>query len=173
MSLTLETTAFSPLDSLTGGGSNGAGASDRIPVRYAMRAVPGGENLSIPYSWSEAPSGTRSFGLTLVDTAPVAHDWVHWMVVDIAPGVRAVTEGASGTSAMPTGAVELRNSFGFTGYGGPQPPPGSGVHPYVATLYALDAERLELPADASLGQFRSAVAGHVLASATCTGVFSR
>jgi len=166
MSMTLDTTAFAAP------ASPGAAAA-HIPARFAMRAVPGGQNVSIPYSWSSAPHGTRSFALTLVDTAPVAHDWVHWMVVDIPSDAASVPEGASKTSAMPDGAGELRNSFGSAGYGGPQPPPGTGQHPYVATLYALDVAKLGLSADSSLAQFNSAVAGHVLATATCTGTFGR
>jgi Raf kinase inhibitor-like YbhB/YbcL family protein len=144
-----------------------------IPAKYAMSSMPGGHNISIPYTWDAAPSGTRSFALTLVDTAPVARNWVHWMVIDISASATGVAEGASGSPRMPQGAVELRNSFGLSGYGGPKPPPGTGSHPYVATLYALDIARLALPSDASLDQFKQAVSGHVLVEQTCTGRMGR
>ncbi|HEY5541284.1 MAG TPA: YbhB/YbcL family Raf kinase inhibitor-like protein [Coriobacteriia bacterium] len=173
MPLSLDTSAFTALEHAGDSTSPTVGASSEIPVRFAMRAVPGGRNVSIPYSWGVAPQGTRSFALTLVDTEPSARDWVHWMIVDIPPGTTGISEGASGTTAMPTGAVELRNTFGIIGYGGPQPPAGSGAHPYVATAYALDVASLRLPAGASLLQLRQAVAGHVLASGTCTGYFGR
>jgi Raf kinase inhibitor-like YbhB/YbcL family protein len=173
MSLSLETTAFTSLESSGADASAASAGASRIPGRFAMRAVPGGQNVSIPYSWGDAPTDTRSFALTLIDSAPVAHDWVHWMVIDVSPSAHLVPEGASGARTMPEGAVELRNTFGFIGYGGPQPPKGTGVHGYVATIYALDVERINLPAGATLQQFRSAVAGHVLATATCTGTFSQ
>lgn len=74
---------------------------------------------------------------------------------------------------MPAGARELVNSFGSVGYGGPQPPPGSGAHPYEATLYALDVPRLDLPERATLQQFQSAIVGHVVGQASYAGTFSR
>jgi Raf kinase inhibitor-like YbhB/YbcL family protein len=149
----------------------GPGAA--IPVRYAMRAVPGGLNVSIPYAWSDLPTGTASLALVLVDRSPVAKGWAHWVVVDIAPSASALPEGASNTSSMPAGARELVNSFGATGYGGPQPPPGTGAHEYEATLYALDVPTLGLRPAATLEAFNQALDGHVLADATYSGSFGR
>jgi len=145
----------------------------KLPERFAMQGVPGGGNTSIPYAWSSAPSGTESFALILVDEAPVARRWVHWLVVDIPPTVSSLPEGASGSPGMPSGARELENTFGFAGYGGPQPPPGTGEHPYVATIYALDAAAPDMPARVTAEQFERAVAGHVLAKAALTGTFGR
>lgn len=153
--------------------SSTSGSTGMIPAKYAMKAVQGGRNVSIPYRWSPAVQGVKSYALVLVDTAPVANSWVHWMVIDIPPSATSIPEGASGTGRMPTGAKELRNTFGVVGYGGPQPPAGTGSHPYVATLYALDVPELELPTGATLSQFKQAVAGHVVASETCTGRFER
>ena len=148
-------------------------ATGRIPAKYAMRSIPGGENVSVPYSWDGVPPEAKYLALTVVDTAPVAHEWVHWMVVGISASATGVAEGASGTGRMPAGSQELRNSFGFGGYGGPQPPAGTGAHPYVATLYALDVSQLSLPSAPSLAQFKQAVAGHVVATASVTGRFGR
>lgn len=144
-----------------------------LPVRFAMHAVTGGQNVSIPYVWRDAPSGTKSFALTLVDTAPVAHNWVHWAVVDISASATGLPEGASGTDAMPVGSAELENSYGLKGYGGPQPPAGTGAHPYVATLYALDVDRIDPPPAASAAQLESLLARHALARATFTAYFGR
>jgi hypothetical protein len=74
---------------------------------------------------------------------------------------------------MPPGCQELRNSFGKPGYGGPQPPPGTGDHPYVFTLYALSTDKLALPVDTSLAAFQKALEGKVLATATVTGFYGR
>jgi Raf kinase inhibitor-like YbhB/YbcL family protein len=86
--------------------------------------------------------------------------------------VTAIEEGAS-RKKMPSGSVELKNSFGDIGYGGPQPPKGTGDHPYVVTLYALNAEKLDLQLDTSLSAFKKAVEDKVIESASITGKFGR
>lgn len=145
-----------------------------IPERFALHAHGSGvPETSVPYEWSGVPAGTRSFALSLVDHAPVAHEWVHWLVTDLPAEATRLPEGASRSSAMPSGARELVNSFGMVGYGGPMPPPGSGAHPYEATIYALDVSALDLPDHTSLAQFQSAIAGHVLGQASYTGTFER
>jgi hypothetical protein len=74
---------------------------------------------------------------------------------------------------MPPGAVELNNSWGKPGYGGPQPPQGTGDHPYVVTIYALSSPKLDLKANAGLAAFTKALEGKVLGSATTTGYYGR
>ena len=130
----------------------------------------GGKNVSPPLSWSDPPEGTKSFALSMVDPHPVANNWVHWLVINIPKDASSLEEGASGKK-MPSGARELRNSFRDTGYGGPRPPKGSGDHPYVFTLYALDVEKLDLEANASLPRFNEALKGKILAEARLTGKF--
>lgn len=73
---------------------------------------------------------------------------------------------------MPAGSKELYNSYGSLGYGGPEPPKGSGPHPYVVTLYALDSA-IDLPAGSSLAAFTRAIEGHVLSAAKITGIYER
>ncbi len=143
----------------------------RISLPYVMPGA-GGRNLSLPLSWTAPPPGTKSLALSVVDPHPVARNWVHWLVINIPPGTTGLPEGASGPG-MPPGAVELHNSWGRPGYGGPQPPPGSGDHPYVVTLYALDVAQLPLESNANLAAFQKALQGRVLASATITGYFGR
>lgn len=145
----------------------------RIPTPYCWKAVAGGENRSVPLSWSGAPDGTASLALAMVDRHPIANDWVHWLVIDIPTSVTAIPEGASGTASMPAGARELDNTFGSTGYGGPAAPPGTGDHRYETTVYALSLPRVELTGGASIADFERAIQGNVLAKATLTGVFSR
>ncbi len=143
----------------------------RIPVQYVMKAA-GGKNLSIPLSWKDVPPGTKSLALSIVDPHPIAQNWVHWLVINIPPGVTSLPEGASG-KGMPSGAMELKNSFGETGYGGPQPPKGSGEHPYVVTLYALNVDRVDLPVSTSLSAFKKALEGRVIGTAAITGMYSQ
>jgi Raf kinase inhibitor-like YbhB/YbcL family protein len=142
-----------------------------IPLKYAMPGA-GGKNVSLPLSWSDVPAGTKSLVLSIVDPHPVANNWVHWLVINIPPETKGLPEGAS-RSSMPAGAGELKNSFGETGYGGPQPPKGSGDHPYVVTLFALSVPKLDLAGQASLAAFKKAIDGKILATATITGMFGR
>jgi hypothetical protein len=144
---------------------------DKIPTHYVMPGA-SGKNISVPLAWRNAPSGTKSFALSMVDPHPVARDWVHWLVIDIPANAVSLEEGAS-RKKMPHGSAELNNSFGEIGYGGPQPPKGTGDHPYVFTLYALGVEKLDLGANASLSAFKKALEGKVLGSATITGKYGR
>jgi phosphatidylethanolamine-binding protein (PEBP) family uncharacterized protein len=65
----------------------------------------------------------------------------------------------------------LQNSWGYQMYTGPSPPPETGAHPYVVTLYAFNVASLDLPDNATLAAFQTAIAGKTLASATITGYF--
>jgi Raf kinase inhibitor-like YbhB/YbcL family protein len=143
----------------------------KIPIHYVMPGA-GGKNSSVPLAWKNPPSGTKSFALSMVDPHPVAQNWVHWLVINIPATATSLEEGASGKK-MPPGSIELKNSFGEIGYGGPQPPKGTGDHPYVFTLYALSAEKLDLGTSASLAAFKKALEGKVLGSASITGKYGR
>jgi Raf kinase inhibitor-like YbhB/YbcL family protein len=143
----------------------------KIPLQYMMPGA-GGQNISVPLTWSGPPAGAQSFALAVVDPHPVARNWVHWLVIDLPKECTAIPEGVSGKK-MPPGAQELNNSFGVKGYGGPQPPRGSGDHPYVFTLYALSVPKVEVGKSAGLAAFTQALEGKTLATATLTGYFGR
>lgn len=142
----------------------------KIPSRYAHGSV-GGKNTSPGFAWHDGPISTKSFAFSIVDPHPVARNWVHWMIVDIPFNAREIPEGASCTGKMPKGTRELMNTDGEQGYGGPAPPAGSGPHPYVATLYALNVEKLDLPKNASLRQFLNAIEGKVIAEVEMRAFF--
>jgi len=129
-------------------------------------------NVSIPLQWTGAPAETKSFAISIVDHHPIARNWAHWIVINIPPDVTSLPEGASGKS-MPLGSVETGNSFGNTGYGGPQPPAGTGAHRYVVTVYALRDSTLALKPDATLSDFLAAIKGKVLGEASITGLFGK
>lgn len=143
----------------------------KIPIQYVMSGA-GGKNISIPVTWKNVPAGTKSFALSIVDPHPVAQNWVHWLVINIRKEVTVIGEGASGKK-MPLGSVELKNSFGDIGYGGPQPPKGTGDHPYLVTVYALNVEKLELGTSPTLSAFKKATEGKVIESASMTGMYGR
>lgn len=142
-----------------------------MPARFATVHVEGGTGVSVPLSWDGWPAGTRSFVLAIIDIHPVARGWVHWLVTDIPADVSAVAEAASGTPAMPPEAIEHPNTGGRLGYGGPQPPVGTGLHDYVATIYALSTPLLGLGTHASWDEVRAAMQPHLLDSASLTGRF--
>jgi Raf kinase inhibitor-like YbhB/YbcL family protein len=144
----------------------------RLPNKHANHGVPGGENVSPPFSWDDVPAGTQSFALIIVDEHPVARRFIHWLVVDIPGLVRSIEEGASPHN-MPAGARELNTSYGRPWYGGPRPPAATGDHEYVTTLYALRQAHLPVAADVTLEQFEAAVKDKFLASASLTGLYSQ
>lgn len=143
----------------------------KIPIQYVMPGA-GGKNISIPISWKNVPAGTKSFALSIVDPHPVAQNWVHWLMINIPKEVNSIDEGAS-RKKIPSESIELKNSFGDIGYGGPQPPKGTGDHPYVVTLYALNVEKLELGVNTSLSAFKKAIEGKVIEPASITGMYGR
>lgn len=155
---------------LTSSSYQGNGA---MPEKYATTAVTGGKNISPQFSWSEIPDGTKSFMLTSIDVHPMASNWVHWMVINIPPDVNSLEENCSNSAKLPHGSKELINTFGMKGYGGPQPPRGSGKHEYVTTLYALDIEKFNLSGEVSEKGLLKETGSHILGKAVYTGYFSR
>lgn len=144
-----------------------------MPTKYAHPGVQGGQNDSVPLKWENPPAETKSFALACVDLHPVANKWVHWLVINLPKGTSELAEGASLTGKMPNGSNELNNTFGDPGYGGPQPPRGSGPHRYEFALRALNVEKLDIGVSASLSAFLKAIEGKEVASAKIVGVFER
>lgn len=143
-----------------------------IPTKYTYHGVDGGKNISLPFSWTDIPPSVKSFALSIVDPHPVAKYWVHWFVINIPKNCAGLSEGASG-KAMPQGSKELMNTYGTVGYGGPEPPDGSGAHPYIVTLYALNVDVIDLPVKTTLTEFDAALLGKMVETAKITGYFER
>ncbi len=150
-------------------------AAPDVPPGSIIKAKYAEENQVSPQLvWSGAPDGTKSFALAITDPdLPEAfnfpRNFAHWLVHDLPPETRELSEGASGTTAMPMGSRELNSDFvtfkipGFgKGYGGPWPP--DRAHRYVFTLYALKVPKLALAEDATLEQFSAAVLPATIAS---------
>ncbi len=151
--------------------SNAFSNEGEIPAKYANTGVKGGDNVSPPISWENTPDGTKSFVVAMIDEHPIANNWVHWAVIDIPADIDSLEEGASGN--LPVGAKELNNTFGESGYGGPQPPAGSGAHDYVTTVYALNVDSIDLSGQVTASQLEDALQGKILSSAELTGTFER
>ncbi|MDW8478776.1 MAG: YbhB/YbcL family Raf kinase inhibitor-like protein [Xanthomonadales bacterium] len=121
-------------------------------------------------------------------------EFTHWLMVDIPAELRELAEGACADGIVkggkknppgPPGSRQGLNDYGkwfagdpemggdWFGYDGPCPPWNDPrPHHYHFRLYALDLPRLELPERFGLAEFRRAIAGHVLAEAVITGVYS-
>ena len=149
------------------------GNNAAIPLKYVHKGIVGGKNVSPGFSWTDPPPSTKSFAFSIIDPHPVAKNWVHWLMINIPFRERKIVEGASRTNSLPAGAKELMSTYDELGYGGPEPPKGSGVHPYVATVYALNVDSLPLGVNTTLSQFLRAIEGKVIAEATMTGNFEQ
>jgi Raf kinase inhibitor-like YbhB/YbcL family protein len=101
-----------------------------------------GGNRSPQLTWRNAPAGTHSFAITMFDPDAPGRGWWHWAVANIPARVNTLPENASASGALARlGAIEARNDFNTSGYGGPCPPPGK-AHRYVVTVYAIGADKL-------------------------------
>lgn len=189
-----------------------------IPGRcaFAVKAPKGhvrlSDNLNPELSWTGVPEGTRSLVLLCMDPdVPTQPDdvnkedrevplklprtlFAHWVMVDIAPQVPGIAEGACsrGVTAHgktdpsgPEGSRQGINDFtgwfegdaemsgNYFGYDGPCPPWNDSVtHHYRFELHATDLERCPVDGAFTAAQVQDAIRGHVLASAGITGRYS-
>lgn len=131
-----------------------------------------GGNRSPALAWVGVPAATKSFAVTVFDPdAPTGHGWWHWVVYDIPGNVAGLAAGVT-SATLPAGAAEGVTDFKATGYGGAAPPPGK-PHRYIFTVYALDVDRLDVPAHADGPTVTRAAARHQLAQASITALFGR
>ena len=125
-------------------------------------------NSSPQLSWSGAPEGTKSYAITVYDPdAPTGSGFWHWTVANIPADVTELPAGGP----VPSGAVEGRTDYGAPGFGGAAPPPGHGPHRYVFTVFAVDADKLDVTPDNSGAVFGFNLHFHTLAKATITATY--
>lgn len=136
-----------------------------IPRRFSCD----GENLSPPLQWSGVPGGTESFVLLCEDPDAPSGTWHHWAVYDIAASVTQLAEGAAQHGRL----KQAINDFRKSGYGGPCPPPGGGLHHYQFRLLALVTEHLRMEKDASCRDVENEARKHLLAEAVLVGWYER
>ncbi len=134
-----------------------------IPSRYTCD----GEDVPPPIQWDGKPASAKSLVFILDDPDAPGGVFTHWVVYDLP--VADVDSGQISSGA----AHEGKNDFGRTGYGGPCPPRGRGVHRYFFTLSALDMPSLGLRAGASRRDVESKMRGHVVGTAKLMGRYER
>ena len=126
-----------------------------------------GEDLSVPLEWKGAPKEAREFVLICDDPdAPTPQPWVHGVLYGIPGDVTSLPEGSN------AGAREGMNSWNRTGYGGPMPPPGHGVHHYRFRVYAL-AVPLDVKPGLDKRGLLTAIRGNLLAEGELVGTYRR
>jgi Raf kinase inhibitor-like YbhB/YbcL family protein len=135
-----------------------------------------GGNTSPALSWKAAPKGTRSFALTLYDPdAPTGSGWWHWVIYNIPASAHslAANAGDPASGQAPKGSVQSRTDYGTPGFGGACPPAGDKPHRYQFKLFALDVEKLELPAESSAAMVGFMLNAHALDTAVLEATYQR
>jgi len=135
-----------------------------------------GENISPALTWTNAPPGTKSFAITAYDPdAPTGSGWWHWVVYNIPASTTNVPQGAGDAKALklPESAAQGNTDFGTPGYGGPCPPKGDKPHPYTFTVFALDTDKLDIPAGATAAFVGFNLHGHTIGKASITAKYGR
>lgn len=139
--------------------------------RSALFGVPGGQDLSPDLTWSNAPEATRSYAVTAYDPdAPTGSGFWHWAVMNLPATVTTIPVGAGTkeSDVLPDTATQLRTDAGTAQYIGAAPPAGHGPHRYVFTVWALDVEQVDVPADATPAYLGFVMSGHTIGRATIT-----
>ena len=139
------------------------GDGETMPVRFTCD----GEGISPSIEIGSVPAGTRTLALVMDDLNSPSGHFVHWVVWDISPNIKEVTEGA-----IPSGAMEGTTSAQTTGYHPPCPPAGSGPHHYQFSLYAVH-DGISLSFEATRAMLEQQMKGKVLSIAKWTGVYER
>ena len=174
------------------------GINDGLPIPETFAtsvpdgtgAVMAGRNVRPALTWLDAPAGTHSFAIEVVDRDVPADfadankpdrtipfdaprtSFYHWLVANIPPDVTRINE-----AAMPEGQIG-RNSFGERakgkgGYDGPSPPwNDERVHRYHYIVYALDCGGLSLRGGFGGKDLEVAIKGHVLGTAQVIGTYT-
>jgi Raf kinase inhibitor-like YbhB/YbcL family protein len=152
-----------------------AGGKIKAPQVFNGMGCTGG-NISPSLSWKGAPAKAKSFALTMYDPdAPTGSGWWHWVVYNIPATATSLVPDAGDPkkSLLPAGSAQGNTDFGAPGYGGPCPPKGDKPHRYIFTLYALDADKLDIPASATAAYVGFNIHAHTVGRAAFTARYGR
>jgi Raf kinase inhibitor-like YbhB/YbcL family protein len=175
----------------------GEGMGDNVSPALRWSGVPAGtRSIAITCTDPDVPSDPTDVnqeGRTVPADLPRI-TFAHWLLVDLPADATEIAEAADGSGIVARGKPVdggalggIRGANDFTswfegdaemggtygGYDGPCPPGNDSImHHYTFTVHALDVASLGLPAGFRLADFEAAVAGHVLDSASVTGLYS-
>lgn len=131
-----------------------------------------GENVSPPLAWKNAPEGTKSYALLMID--PEGRNGlgvIHWLAYNIPASVEGFAEGE--TSAPSPKYTGGKGTAGAQIYMGPCTPPGTDVHHYTFTLIATDVEPGALAAGLTHPELMEKLNGHAKQAAGIIGLFKK
>lgn len=138
-----------------------------IPVKYTCD----GDNISPPLRFLQIPANAKSLALIVDDPDAPRGTFDHWVVWNLPPDLKELTEGAEELNHLSSKPLQGLNGYRKTYYQGPCPPAGNPHH-YHFKLYALD-QLLSLSEGASKQEVEKAMQGHLLAQAEIIGTYQR
>ncbi len=118
--------------------------ADAAIARAQIYTRCGGLNISPQLAWSGAPNATKSLVLTMIDRDVKPAQWSHWIVIDLPPQAESLPRGVR---SLPVPARAIVSNFGDASYDGPCPPPGTGLHHYEFTIWALPTATVAIDPD--------------------------
>ncbi|HEY9159937.1 MAG TPA: YbhB/YbcL family Raf kinase inhibitor-like protein [Desulfomonilia bacterium] len=157
--------------------SNGLSDGGAIPVKYAYLTSSNSlyssdyynYNSNPDFTWSNAPSNTRSFTLIVEDQ----DGNTNWIVYNIAAINTSIPEGSDNARPNPPGSTFGTNDYDIIDYIGPTPASGQ-LMTYYFRLYALDTVLDEQAlGHAYKDQILAAMQGHIISEASISGKFIR
>jgi Raf kinase inhibitor-like YbhB/YbcL family protein len=130
-------------------------AGEKISLYYSCNQ----KNVSPPLSWSNAPSGTKSFVVMMEGPDKGRGHLLQWGVYNIPSSQNSLPEALPKVPVNDKGIGQAQNELGPVGYSGPCIPRGQFT--FVFSVYALDTE-VKLHGGASRNELINAMNGHVI-----------
>jgi len=127
-----------------------------------------GNDLSPDIQWKFAGKA-ESFALICEDPDAPGGSFIHWVIYNIPGNVHQLRKGYPKLSGK-EGTYQGMTDFGKIGYNGPCPPKGK-PHRYIFTVYALD--KIFTEPNLNSKSLKAVMKGHVLGSASITGMYKR
>lgn len=162
----------------------------KLPAKYTGD----GDKISFPLNWANAPQGTQSLAVIIVDPDIPAEfkklfpdGFLHMALVDIPKDVTSLTEGAASAGGkLPVGARMLPNHFAVLAdlgykvgqyaklYGPPWPPdagPSKLGHGYKTIVYAISVSKLPAGDNATFPEIMAAIEQTAIGEAVLVGFY--
>jgi len=171
-------------------------SDNRNPELSWSGAPPGTKSFALLCIDADAPTrpdDVNQEGRSVPKSLPRA-EFMHWAMVDVPASLARIEEGACGSGVTPRGKPQPPGPAGsrqglndytgwfkgdrdmegqYLGYDGPCPPWNDELpHHYRFELHALDLARCPVEGAFTVAAVRKAIAGHSLASAAITGVYT-
>jgi Raf kinase inhibitor-like YbhB/YbcL family protein len=143
-----------------------------LPVIGSAPNCGGGQSVSPPLAWANAPDGIASYAIVLYDPdSGFGPGYVHWVAYGI-PGSTTSVPAGYGTQSPP-GYVGGANSAGSPQFAGYCPPVGNTPHHYTVTVYGLDLAPTALQPGLTRDALFAAIKGHVKVVMSLVGRYGR